>query len=305
MAAIELRPPAANEAEVVTKLIAACDIAEHGAADIELDDVLVDWGRPSFDLEKDAVVAVEDGRIVGYATVTRSGNSDAYVHPEQLGRGIGSRLLAWSEERAAEQVAPGESVLLGQPVAAVNQEARKLLESAGYEPVRSYWRMVAPLEGPPPAPEWPEGVRVRTFDRERDDRAVHTLIQDSFGDNERHIPESFEEWEAGMIDREAFEPGLWFVAESEGKVVGAVLCPAYEEEGWIRQLAVSRDWRRRGLGTALLYQAMAEFHRRGRKELGLVVDSWNRTGAREMYERAGMRVDREHLRYEKEIRAAS
>jgi len=305
MAAIELRPPTANEAEVVTQLIAACDIAEHGAADIELDDVLVDWGRPSFDLEKDAVVAVEDGRIIGYATVTRSGNRDAYVHPEQLGRGFGSRLLAWSEERAAEQLGQGEAVLLGQPIAAVNQAARKLLESAGYEPVRSYWRMVAPLEGPPPSPEWPEGVRVRTFDRERDDRAVHTLIQDSFGDNERHIPESFEEWEAGMIDREAFEPGLWFVAESEGKVVGAVLCPAYEEEGWIRQLAVSRDWRRRGLGTALLYQAMAEFHRRGRKELGLVVDSWNRTGAREMYERAGMHVDREHHRYEKEIRAPS
>jgi mycothiol synthase len=305
MEAIELRPPTADEAEAVTQLIAACDIAEYGAADIELDDVLVDWGRPGFDLEKDAVVAVEDGRIVGYATVTRSGNRDAYVHPKQLGRGIGSRLLAWSEDRAAEQVGAGESILLGEPVASVNEAARKLLESAGYEPVRSYWRMVAPLDGPPPSPVWPEGVRVRTFDRDRDDRAVHTLIQESFGDNERHIPESFEEWEAGMIDREAFEPGLWFVAESEGKVVGAVLCPAYAEEGWIRQLAVSRDWRRRGLGTALLYQAMAEFHRRGRKELGLVVDSWNRTGAREMYERAGMRVDREHLRYEKEVRAAS
>jgi mycothiol synthase len=305
MAEIELRPPAAAEAEAVTQLIAACDIAEYGSADIELDDVLVDWARPGFKLEQDAVVAVDDGRIVGYAAVTRSGHRDACVDPEQQGRGIGSRLLAWSEERAAEQLAPGESVLLGQPVASVHEAARKLLESAGYEPVRSYWRMVAPLEGPPPSPNWPEGVRVRTFDRERDDRAVHTLIQDSFGDNERHVPESFEEWEAGMIDREAFEPGLWFVAESEGKVVGAVLCPAYEEDGWIRQLAVSRDWRRRGLGTALLYQAMAEFHRRGRRELGLVVDSWNRTGAREMYERAGMRVDREHLRYEKEIRSAS
>jgi mycothiol synthase len=305
MAEIELRPPAAAEAEAVTQLIAACDIAEYGSADIELDDVLVDWARPGFKLEQDAVVAVDDGRIVGYAAVTRSGHRDACVDPEQQGRGIGSRLLAWSEERAAQQLAPGESVLLGQPVASVNEAARKLLESAGYEPVRSYWRMVAPLEGPPPSPNWPEGVRVRTFDRERDDRAVHTLIQDSFGDNERHVPESFEEWEAGMIDREAFEPGLWFVAESEGKVVGAVLCPAYEEDGWIRQLAVSRDWRRRGLGTALLYQAMAEFHRRGRRELGLVVDSWNRTGAREMYERAGMRVDREHLRYEKEIRSAS
>ena len=305
MGEIELRPPAAEEAEAVTQLIAACDIAEYGSADIELDDVLVDWGRPGFDLTRDAVVAVEDGRIVGYAAITRSGHRDAYVAPEQQGRGIGSRLLAWSEKRAAEQLAPGESVLLGEPVASVNEAARKLLESAGYEPVRSYWRMVASLETPPPSPSWPRGVRVRTFDRERDDRAVHTLIQESFGDNERHVPESFEEWEAGMIDREAFEPGLWFVAESEGRVVGAVLCPAYDEDGWIRQLAVSRDWRRRGLGTALLYQAMAEFHRRGRKELGLVVDSWNRTGAREMYERAGMRVDREHFRYEKEISAAS
>ncbi|MGH3053257.1 MAG: GNAT family N-acetyltransferase [Gaiellaceae bacterium] len=305
MGEFELRPPAAEEAEAVTQLIAACDIAEYGSADIELDDVLVDWGRPGFDLARDAVVAVEDGRIVGYAAITRSGHRDAYVAPEQQGRGIGSRLLAWSEKRAAEQLAPGESVLLGEPVASVNEAARKLLESAGYEPVRSYWRMVAPLERPPPSPTWPQGVRVRTFDRERDDRAVHTLIQQSFGDNERHVPESFEEWEAGMIDREAFEPGLWFVAESEGRVVGAVLCPAYDEDGWIRQLAVSRDWRRRGLGTALLYQAMAEFHRRGRKELGLVVDSWNRTGAREMYERAGMRVDREHFRYEKEISAAS
>lgn len=305
MVEIELRAPAAEEAEAVTQLIAACDIADYGTPDIELDDVLVDWGRPGFDLDKDAVVAVENGRIIGYAAITRSGHRDAYVDPEHLGRGIGSRLLAWSEERAAEQLSPGESVFLGEPVASVNEASRKLLESAGYEPVRNYWRMVAPLEGPPPSPNWPEGVRVRTFDRERDDRAVHTLIQESFGDNERHVPESFEEWEAGMIDREAFEPGLWFVAESEGRVVGAVLCPAYEEDGWIRQLAVSRDWRRRGLGTALLYQAMAEFHRRGRKELGLVVDSWNRTGAREMYERAGMHVDREHLRYEKEIRSAS
>jgi ribosomal protein S18 acetylase RimI-like enzyme len=106
-----------------------------------------------------------------------------------------------------------------------------------------------------------------------------------------------------MIDREAFEPGLWFIAESSGEIVGCVLCPNYEDEGWVRQLAVSRDWRRRGLGTALLRQAMSEFTRRGRKEIGLVVDSWNRTGAKELYERAGMTVAREHVRYEKTLRA--
>ena len=144
---------------------------------------------------------------------------------------------------------------------------------------------------------------MRTFDQERDSRAVFALVQDAFGDNERHNAESFEEWQAFMIDRDAFEPGLWFIAESKGEIVGCVLCPNYEEEGWVRQLAVARDWRRRGLGTALLRQAMSEFSRRGRKEIGLVVDSWNRTGAKELYERAGMTVAREHVRFEKTLRA--
>jgi ribosomal protein S18 acetylase RimI-like enzyme len=163
--------------------------------------------------------------------------------------------------------------------------------------------MSMPLEERPPPPAWPNGVRVRTFDQERDTRAVYALVQDAFGDNERHTAESFEEWQAFMIDREAFEPGLWFIAESKGEIVGCVLCPNYEDEGWVRQLAVAREWRRRGLGTALLRQAMSELSRRGRREIGLVVDSGNRTGAKEMYERAGMTVAREHVRYEKTLTA--
>jgi mycothiol synthase len=298
---VELRAPERREAVAVTELIAASDIADYGAPDIDVDDVRTEWRRPGFRLEDDAVVVVEDGRIVGYAAAMRDGHVDAYVHPEARGRGIGSQLVDWTEARAAARLEPGGSVLLGQAIPSVNVGARSLLESRGYEPVRTYWRMVAPLEGPPPAPVWPEGVRVRTFDPERDARAVYMLIQDAFADNERYTPETFEEWQAGQIDREAFEPGLWVVAEADGSVVGAVVCPDYEDEGWIRQLAVARDWRRRGLGTALLRRALAEFHRRGRREVGLVVDSWNRTGAKEMYERAGMRIAREYYRYEKEI----
>jgi ribosomal protein S18 acetylase RimI-like enzyme len=134
---------------------------------------------------------------------------------------------------------------------------------------------------------------------------VYALVQDAFADNERHEAESFEEWQAFMIDREAFEPGLWFIAEANGEIAGVVLCPDYQGEAWVRQLAVGRAWRRRGLGTALLRQAMSEFHRRGRQDIGLVVDSWNRTGAKELYERAGMHVAREHTRLEKDLRAPS
>jgi mycothiol synthase len=294
-----MRAPRRDEAQAVTDLVIACDIHEFGAPDFELDDLRTDWNMPGFDLNLDAAVVEEEGRLIAYAAFIRNDYVDVYVHPDHRDRGLGERLLEWSERRGVERAAPGAELRLGQVVTSTDASARRLLESRGYEPVRTYWRMSMPLEERPPRPAWPEDVRVRTFDQERDTRAVYALVQDAFRDNERHAAESFEEWQAFMIDREAFEPGLWFIAEAKGEIVGCVLCPNYDDEGWVRQLAVARDWRRRGLGTALLRQAMSELSRRGRREIGLVVDSWNRTGAKEMYERAGMTVAREHVRYEK------
>jgi mycothiol synthase len=302
-ARLTTRPPRPDEAQAITDLVVACDVAEFGQPDFELDDLLTDWHMPGFDLEHDAVVVVDGERIVAYASFVRGDYVDVYVHPDYRNAGIGKALLEWSERRALERTPPGEEIRVGQVITTGETGARRLLEKRGYEPVRTYWRMTMPLAETPPPPAWPEGVTVRTFDQERDTRAVYALVQDAFADNERHTAESFEEWQAFMIDRDAFEPGLWFLAESDGEIVGCVLCPNYEEEGWVRQLAVARDWRRRGLGTALFRQAMTEFRRRGRKEIGLVVDSWNRTGAKELYERAGMTVAREHTRFEKSLRA--
>ena len=294
-----IRAPRQDEAQAITDLVIACDIHDLGAPDFELDDLLTEWNMPGFDLSRDAVVVEEDGALAAYAAFIRNDYVDVYVSPAHRDLGLGAKLLDWAEHRAVERA--GAGAVLGQVVTSTNDGARRLLEDRGYRPVRTYWRMSMPLDERPPPPAWPEGVLVRTFDQERDTRAVFALVQDAFADNERHTAESFEEWQAFMIDREAFEPGLWFIAESQGEIVGCVLCPDYADEGWVRQLAVSRDWRRRGLGTALLRQAMSEFSRRGRRELGLVVDSWNRTGAKGLYERAGMTVAREHVRYEKTL----
>jgi mycothiol synthase len=302
-ARLTTRPPRPDEAQAVTNLIVACDVAEFGQPDFELDDLLTDWHMPGFDLERDAIVVADGEHVVAYASFVRGDYVDVYVHPEHRNAGIGKALLEWSERRALERMPPGEEIRVGQVITTGETGARRLLEKRGYEPVRTYWRMTMPLADSPPPPTWPDGVVVRTFDQERDTRAVYALVQDAFGDNERHTAESFEEWQAFMIDRDAFEPGLWFIAESDGEIVGCVLCPNYEDEGWIRQLAVSRDWRRRGLGTALLRQAMSELRRRGRREIGLVVDSWNRTGAKDLYEHAGMKVTREHVRLEKTLQA--
>jgi mycothiol synthase len=66
-------------------------------------------------------------------------------------------------------------------------------------------------------------------------------------------------------------------------------------------VAVRRDRRGRGLGTALLHQAFGELYRRGQRRVGLVVDSWNTTGAKQLYEKVGMRTTLEHLKFEKAL----
>ena len=51
------------------------------------------------------------------------------------------------------------------------------------------------------------------------------------------------------------------------------------ELGWIGTLGVRPAWRRRGLGEALLRAAFAELFARGRRRVGLGVDTENVTGA--------------------------
>jgi len=76
--------------------------------------------------------------------------------------------------------------------------------------------------------------------------------------------------------REEFDLALWFLAQDGEKTDGALLCRVREaERGWINQVAVLRPWRKRGLGTALLWQAFDTFYRRGITRVGLVVNSVN------------------------------
>jgi len=72
--------------------------------------------------------------------------------------------------------------------------------------------------------------------------------------------------------------------------------------GWVGTLGVRRPYRRQGLGLALLRHSFAEFYRRGRRRVGLGVDSQNLTGATRLYQKAGMHVSRVQLIFEKELR---
>jgi ribosomal protein S18 acetylase RimI-like enzyme len=241
---------------------------------------------------------------VGYASIWQRVEgerfeSDGCTHPEHRGRSIGTALVRAVEQRAREQAKEGAA--LRATVNHANEAARQLLENEGYSPARFYWRMVIGFDSPPSEPAWPEGVSVRSFQPGGDDLEVHRLVQEAFSDNHDYSPLSLEAWRAATIEREDFDPNLAFLATHANEIVGAALCYKYEAQGWVRQLVVRRDWRRRGVALGLLRSTFAEFYRRGERSVGLVVDSFNRTGAKDLYEHAGMRVERQHDGYDKQV----
>lgn len=144
------RPPSLNDLSDVTRLFTACDMIEDGMSDFTEEELLADWQRPGFKLETDAwIITTYKGQLVGLADLWTSDYTQidmrVRVHPEYLGRGIGTLLLRLAEHRARQILrnAPsGLRVVLHSAVSAGNQQAKDLLEQEWYTPVRQFWRMM-------------------------------------------------------------------------------------------------------------------------------------------------------------------
>jgi ribosomal protein S18 acetylase RimI-like enzyme len=102
----------------------------------------------------------------------------------------------------------------------------------------------------------------------------------------------------------ARSPGLSFVAEAEGRIVGAVLCGHDGRRGYLHHLAVAADQRRRGIGRGLVARCLERLAAEGIAKCHLLVFTDN-DEAREFWLACGWTV-REDLRIaSKWTRAAS
>jgi mycothiol synthase len=306
-----VRPPTAEDAEIIRDLIAAFDMAHLGFADaLTPQDVLNDWHGedPS---TNGWLFFAPDGTLAGYGMVGDQGSgqlwTDGYVRPGYEGRGIGAAILRFSEARACELVAAapeGARVVLANSILLGDERAAQLFEAHSYTFVRVHYRMAIEMSEQPPAPAWPEGMTLRAFVRGQDERAVFDCVEEAFSDHWGHVPRQFEDW-IERTRRPGFDPSLWFLAvdvTDPSRIAGVSLCRKNSDQGWLNTLAVRRPWRKRGLGTALLHHTFAEFWRRGERKVGLGVDSQNLTGALRLYEGAGMRPTMRIATYEKELR---
>lgn len=317
------RPATLADAADATALYNACAIQQTGRSEFDEAETLHEWQTPSFNLETDTLcVFAPNGQLVGYGEVWNRPphvviHSWGQVHPEYQGRGLGAALVAWTEDRAMQSLdtAPsGTRVVLRQGVPGSDTAAQALLTAQNYTQIRCFYRMLIEMTAPPPQPQLPDGIHVRTFVRDKDLPAVIRADQDAFRDHwgfvERSLEQEEQEWTQRIDDDPDFDPELWFLAVNDRadgeEITGLCLCSAKmvedPEMGWISILGVRRPWRRRGLATALLHQAFGAFYRRGKPRVGLGVDANSLTGATRLYERAGMHIERESYVYEKELR---
>lgn len=177
------RPAEHADGEAIADLIRAYDGAHGGEIETDADEVRDDWAAPGFDLARDTLVAEREGRLVAYGWVApRPAEGevglDAYVHPDVPDRALGADLFGRMERRAAELGATRLVTGLG----GEDVWGARLLGSLGWAYVRSLYRMAIDLDGPPPAPVWPEGVRPRPF-RRGEEAAFHATVSEAFADD--------------------------------------------------------------------------------------------------------------------------
>lgn len=303
-----LRAPEHDEVREVVDLIDAVELAELGEAEMTLEDLAVEWSRPGFDLGADAwLVTAPDGTPAAYTDVyfgrgRAAINPSSGVHPNHTGLGIGALLLATAVSRGTEMLHTATEATRGEitHIVSVDNPFAEVLGRGGFEESKRDWVMRIDMGEPPAPPSWPEGVAVRAFAPGQDDEVIYRLVQTAFDDIEERIWSPYDEWRVYLIDRNDFDPSLWFLATEGDDIVGCTLAVEYPEEGWVRQFAVRRDARGRGIGTALLREAFGELYRRGERRVGLGVAAVN-SGAQHLYQRAGMRVHREYVEYAKKV----
>ncbi len=308
---MEVRRPAEADFAPVLALLQAHDRAVIGDTDWTETELRDDWG--AIDLQRDAWVVERDGRLVGYAALFDRGGGrllgDGYVHPDARGLGVGSTLLAVTEERARERAAevefPRPVVLQNATLLSDDGASDGLYTAHGYSAARHFWRMLVEHDAPPAPPPRPPGIRIEPYDDEADARAVHAAIQEAFVDHWRHRTVPWDEWQESWRSRGAVDPTLWWVAREADEVVGAIITSwkRMGDWGFVDTLGVRRPWRGRGVGEALLRTAFAELWRRGEPRVALGVDAQSPTGATRLYERVGMSVFWCAVVWEKELAA--
>ena len=236
--------------------------------------------------------------LVGYAHLdptdeVEGSSGELAVHPEYRGRGYGRSLV----QAMLDESPDGRLRLWAH---GHHPASAKLAASMGFERIRSLWQMRRSLYAPLAKPALTNGVRLRTFDPGKDEEAWVDLNARAFAGH----PEQGS-WDVDDLRRRErepwFDPGGFFLAEREGRLVGFHWTKVHggdgsgnagagghghEPIGEVYVVGVDPDERGYGLGKALTLVGLRYLRSRGLGQAMLYVDETNPSAIR-LYESLG------------------
>jgi GNAT superfamily N-acetyltransferase len=188
----------------------------------------------------------------GFVDISHTGAARAHVlvTPQARRQGVGTALLAGVSEHAQ---AAGLVELEG-PIRADDEaslqyfERRGFTKSGGEEAVVLDLAEAGDVTGEPPA-----GVRIVSRAEAPDTvEGMYEVAREAEPDIPGGAPvRPYEVWRANEIERPSLEPELTFIALAGDEVVGYAILDSLRGEPWHRLTAVKREWRGRGIATAL------------------------------------------------------
>ncbi|MBL8055650.1 MAG: GNAT family N-acetyltransferase [Anaerolineales bacterium] len=310
----------ASDFPALAAVLTASENADGHARQVTADDLAAAYQNlVNCDPHHDMVLAEVAGQLAGYARGWWQADPagpvyahSAFVHPAWRRRGLGRALLAWVEDRLRTVAAghPPAAARFFQAEAEQAQAGRlKLLEGAGYQPVRCFYEMVRPtLDG---LPEWPlpAGLEVRPVMPEHYPaiwESMEAWSRDEWG----YTPPAEGDYAAWLAGPH-FQPALWQVAWdlATGETVGHVLAFVNHAEnqqygrrrGYTEGVGVAPAWRRRGVARALIALSLRAQRAAGLMESALAADSQNPAEAPRLYASCGFQVRNWNAVYRKPL----
>lgn len=287
-------PFRSSESEIEHRLFPSDGDPQHNTRVFEVDGVAVAFGSVEFSPD-----AGERARAVLYGE----------VDPPRRGRGIGRRLLSWQLDRAAAGLSGRDVPGFARVYRGADEtDAGRLMARFDLRPARWFEDLLRPLD-PPLEAAPPEGVEILPWDPARDSDLLQ-VCNAAFADHWGSVPLSAAQWNDHLTSDES-RVDLSVMAVADGAIVGFSRNEYYAQDeelsgrrdGWIAQLATLREWRGRGVASALIAASLDRFRDAGFTHAMLGVDRENLSGAAGLYRRLGFEPTYQSVCYERRVTA--
>ena len=279
-----MRSRAADRSDIASifRLQRAYDIWSVGKPEDSEAEVLETYKRA-----EDTRVILNGDDVVGYAAYWRTG-SHIIANPREDMEKIYQPLMHWLTSSSAPEARASDC----------DKHLRRVAVDQGWHHANSTFdllRTVTP-DWVVRSPSWQKDYRAAPS-TEGEHQALHRLIYHAAGWSQvpGHHHRGFDEWHRLFFQpRGSTQPLLAWHSE---RMVGAALARVYDDgTGWITQLAVLPEERRRGIARNLLLLLFTSLIECGVTSIGLAVSGANRA-ATTLYTNLGLEVKREWAIY--------